>query len=148
MRPGIILLFGLTSFLASALLFTAEPMIGKMVLPMFGGTPAVWNTCLVYFQMILLMGYTLSVAGVGIGRDDEPHLLSPLYLLPMGMLLATACAVAPLRARSERRRPGQRPGRPPVLVARDLGDPAAARRRRDGAARPELVRLDRTSPGA
>jgi hypothetical protein len=91
MRVGIILLFAITSFLASALLFTAEPMIGKMVLPLFGGTPAVWNTCLVYFQMIVLMGYTLSLAGVGIGRGDEPHLLSPLYLLPMGMLLATAC---------------------------------------------------------
>ncbi len=48
------LLFGLTSFLASVLLFSAEPMIGKMVLPLFGGTPAVWNTCLVYFQVILL----------------------------------------------------------------------------------------------
>ena len=32
-------------------------MIGKMVLPVLGGTPAVWNTCLVYFQAILLLGY-------------------------------------------------------------------------------------------
>ena len=52
-------------------------MIGKMVLPMFGGTPAVWNTCLVYFQLILLMGYTLSVAGVGIGRGRRATLSSP-----------------------------------------------------------------------
>ena len=46
MESGIVILFGLTSFLASALLFSVEPMIGKMVLPVFGGTPAVWNTCL------------------------------------------------------------------------------------------------------
>ena len=54
---GIVVLFGLTSFLAAALLFSVQPMIGKMVLPVFGGTPAVWNTCLVYFQVMLLGGY-------------------------------------------------------------------------------------------
>ena len=56
MRRGMVLLFASTTFLASILLFTAEPMIGKMVLPLFGGTPAVWNTCLVYFQLVLLGG--------------------------------------------------------------------------------------------
>ena len=35
-------------------------MIGKMVLPVLGGTPAVWNTCLVYFQVMLLGGYLLA----------------------------------------------------------------------------------------
>ena len=60
MESGIVILFGLTSFLASALLFSVQPMIGKMVLPVFGGTPAVWNTCLVFFQGTLLCGYILS----------------------------------------------------------------------------------------
>jgi len=55
MKSGIVvILFGLTSFLAAVLLFSVEPMIGKMVLPVFGGTPSVWNTCLVYFQVMLL----------------------------------------------------------------------------------------------
>ena len=60
MESGIVILFGLASFLASALLFSVEPMIGKLVLPVFGGTPAVWNTCLVFFQGTLLCGYLLS----------------------------------------------------------------------------------------
>jgi hypothetical protein len=60
---AIVVLFGLTSFLAAALLFSVQPMIGKMALPVLGGTPAVWNTCLVYFQVVLLLGY-LFVHGV------------------------------------------------------------------------------------
>ena len=34
-----------------------QPMIAKMVLPLLGGTPAVWNTCMVFFQATLLLGY-------------------------------------------------------------------------------------------
>ena len=62
MRFGLVVLFGMTSFLAAALLFSVQPMIGKMVLPVFGGTPAVWNTCLVYFQVMLLGGYLFAHA--------------------------------------------------------------------------------------
>ncbi|HEV3007049.1 MAG TPA: fused MFS/spermidine synthase, partial [Pirellulales bacterium] len=50
-------LFSVTLFAASALLFLVEPMIGKMLLPSFGGAPAVWNTCLAFFQAALLAGY-------------------------------------------------------------------------------------------
>ena len=52
-----IYLFGLTIFLSSALLFLVEPMIARMLLPMLGGTPAVWNTCMVFFQATLFAGY-------------------------------------------------------------------------------------------
>jgi spermidine synthase len=52
-----VLLFASTLFLSSALLFLVQPMIAKMVLPMLGGTPAVWNTCMVFFQTTLLFGY-------------------------------------------------------------------------------------------
>src|SRR5262245_11273350 len=51
------LLFGVTIFVSAALLFTVEPMIAKMLLPVLGGTPAVWNTCMVFFQAALLAGY-------------------------------------------------------------------------------------------
>jgi hypothetical protein len=51
------LLFGLTIFVSAALLFSVEPMIAKMLLPVLGGTPAVWNTCMVFFQAALLAGY-------------------------------------------------------------------------------------------
>jgi len=52
-----IILLALTLFLSSSLLFLVQPMIAKMVLPLLGGTPAVWNTCMVFFQATLLAGY-------------------------------------------------------------------------------------------
>ncbi|HKY21880.1 MAG TPA: fused MFS/spermidine synthase [Vicinamibacterales bacterium] len=52
-----VILFAVTLFLSSSLLFIVQPMIAKMVLPLLGGTPAVWNTCMVFFQTTLLVGY-------------------------------------------------------------------------------------------
>jgi hypothetical protein len=49
--------FALTMFVSAALLFLMEPMFAKMVLPLLGGTPAVWSTCLMFFQAVLLGGY-------------------------------------------------------------------------------------------
>ena len=51
------LLFACTLFLSSTLLFLVQPMVAKMILPLLGGTPAVWNTCMVFFQFTLLLGY-------------------------------------------------------------------------------------------
>jgi hypothetical protein len=57
-RGGRILVyFALTLFVSATLLFLVQPMIGKMILPQLGGTPAVWNTCMVFFQAVLLVGY-------------------------------------------------------------------------------------------
>ncbi|MSR55491.1 MAG: hypothetical protein EXS09_19725 [Gemmataceae bacterium] len=53
-------LFGITLFVSATLLFLVQPMVGKMVLPLLGGTPAVWNTCMVFFQALLLAGYYYS----------------------------------------------------------------------------------------
>jgi len=44
-------------FVSALLLFLVQPMVGRMVLPVLGGTPAVWNTCMVFFQTLLLVGY-------------------------------------------------------------------------------------------
>ena len=49
--------FGGTVFLASFLLFLVEPIAGKQLLPVLGGSAAVWITCLVFFQTALLCGY-------------------------------------------------------------------------------------------
>jgi SAM-dependent methyltransferase len=49
--------FGLAIFLNAALLFAVQPMFTKMVLPLLGGSPSVWNTCLLFFQSALLGGY-------------------------------------------------------------------------------------------
>ncbi len=51
------LIFTLTIFISSALLFLVQPMIAKMILPRFGGSPGVWNTSMVFFQGSLLVGY-------------------------------------------------------------------------------------------
>ena len=52
------LLFALTLFSSATLLFLVQPMVGKILLPYLGGTPSVWNTCMVFFQAALLGGYT------------------------------------------------------------------------------------------
>jgi len=54
------LLFASTILLSAFLLFLVQPIIAKQILPWFGGTSAVWTTCLVFFQVLLLAGYTYS----------------------------------------------------------------------------------------
>jgi tRNA A-37 threonylcarbamoyl transferase component Bud32 len=49
--------FALTMFIASGLLFLLQPMVAKVLTPQLGGTPAVWSTCLVFFQLVVLAGY-------------------------------------------------------------------------------------------
>jgi hypothetical protein len=51
------ILFALSIFLSAFLLFQVEPMIGKLILPWFGGTPAVWSTLMLLFQVLLTGGY-------------------------------------------------------------------------------------------
>ena len=55
-------LFAVTLLLSAFLLFCIEPMVAKMLLPLLGGVPAVWSTCLVFFQGALLLGYVFSLA--------------------------------------------------------------------------------------
>src|SRR2546427_5259811 len=50
-------LYAVALFVSAMLLFVVQPMVAKMILPLLGGTPAVWNTCLVFFQATLLVGY-------------------------------------------------------------------------------------------
>ena len=50
-------LFPLTIFLSAFLLFQVQPIMGRFILPWFGGTPAVWSVCLLFFQAMLLAGY-------------------------------------------------------------------------------------------
>ena len=50
-------LFAGTIVISAALLFTIQPLVARMILPRLGGTPATWNTCLLFFQTTLLVGY-------------------------------------------------------------------------------------------
>lgn len=52
--------FAVTIFTGAFLLFQVQPLIGKFILPWFGGTPAVWTTCMLFFQILLLGGYAYS----------------------------------------------------------------------------------------
>ncbi|MEE2887168.1 MAG: fused MFS/spermidine synthase [Planctomycetota bacterium] len=49
--------FLLATFSAATLLFLVQPMIARQLLPTLGGVPAVWNTCMVFFQVVLVLGY-------------------------------------------------------------------------------------------
>jgi len=52
--------YSIVVFLGAFLLFQVQPLIAKVILPWFGGTAAVWNTCMMFFQIVLLLGYLYS----------------------------------------------------------------------------------------
>jgi len=49
--------FAITVFLGALLIFQVQPILGRYILPWFGGGPGVWTTCLLFFQLLLLGGY-------------------------------------------------------------------------------------------
>jgi len=53
--------FALALFTSAALLFWVQPLVAKMLLPLLGGAPSVWNTCMVFFQALLLAGYAYAL---------------------------------------------------------------------------------------
>jgi len=85
-------LFAVTMFVSATLLFLIQPMIAKMILPLLGGTPAVWNTCMVFFQAALLAGYAYAHAmttWLGTRRQVLLHtvlIFLPLVVLPIGLV--------------------------------------------------------------
>ncbi len=54
---SLIILFAGTLFISASLMFVLQPLFGKLLLPLLGGSPAVWNTCMVFYQSILFLGY-------------------------------------------------------------------------------------------
>ena len=83
------ILFALTIFASAFLLFLVQPIIAKQILPWFGGSAAVWTTCLVFFQAALLAGYGYAdfvVRRIPIRRQVLLHvalLAASLLLLPI-----------------------------------------------------------------
>ena len=84
-------LFGTVAFTGAALLFLIEPVVAKMALPRLGGSPAVWNTSLMFFQIVLLVGYGyahLSTQRLGLRAQVTVHavaLAAPLLVLPIAL---------------------------------------------------------------
>jgi SAM-dependent methyltransferase len=84
------ILYAVTIFLSAFLLFQVQPLIARMILPWFGGTAAVWTTCMLFFQLLLLGGYVYSHAYVS--------RLIPARRYVHVVLLAVAAATLPLAA--------------------------------------------------
>ncbi len=86
-----LIVYAITIFLSATLLFLVQPMFARMVLPLLGGAPAVWNTAMVFYQAALLAGYAYAhatTAWLGSRRQVALHaavLLVPLLVLPIGV---------------------------------------------------------------
>lgn len=84
-------LYGVTLFTSAGLLFAVQPMFAKFVLPLFGSTPSVWTTSLLFFQAALLAGYAyvhVATRWLGARRQAALHLvvlLAPLLVLPLAV---------------------------------------------------------------
>ena len=86
--------FGVTIVLSAFLLFQVQPLIGKYILPWFGGGPAVWTTCLLFFQLVLLVGYAYAHWS---SSRLSPRAQSSVHLVLLaGSLLVLPIAPSPL----------------------------------------------------
>ncbi|HTI65939.1 MAG TPA: fused MFS/spermidine synthase [Caulobacteraceae bacterium] len=120
-RAPAVWLFVGAVFVSAALVFLVEPLVGKLLLPVLGGSPAIWNTSLAFFQAALLAGYAYA------------HLLQRLSSVRKQMavhllVLAVAALVLPLRVSTLLGDPWQ--GAPALwlaaVMALSLGPPFAA----------------------
>jgi len=78
----------MTVFTGAFLLFLVQPLIARMVLPLLGGSAQVWNTCMLFFQGVLLLGYAyahLSIQILGAKKQSVVHII----------LLIVACSTLP-----------------------------------------------------
>src|SRR5689334_13072746 len=81
------LLFAVTVFASAALVFLVEPMVAKMVLPLLGGSPSVWNTSMAFFQAALLAGYGYAHLLQRIGPVRRQVLVHGAALVVAGLAL-------------------------------------------------------------
>jgi MFS family permease len=83
--------FAVSVFLSALLLFQIQPIIGKFILPWFGGTPAVWSTVLLFFQVLLTGGYAYAywlIERVGTKRQITLHISLITFVLLLLILLS------------------------------------------------------------
>ncbi|HUU03298.1 MAG TPA: fused MFS/spermidine synthase [Myxococcota bacterium] len=79
--------YRVTIFLSAFLLFLVQPIIGKNILPWFGGSPSVWTTCLLFFQALLLAGYGYAHRLSGASARWQ-------RIIHLGLLAASLCLLA------------------------------------------------------
>src|SRR5262245_59866312 len=85
------LLLATTILLSAFLLFQVQPLISKCILPWFGGSPAVWTTCMLFFQTLLFAGYAYAHFSV---KWLKPKQQAALHL---ALIVAAVAAVIVLR---------------------------------------------------
>jgi hypothetical protein len=83
--------YTVTIFLSAFLLFGVQPMFTKMVMPVLGGTPAVWSVAMVFFQAVLLLGYAYAH---GLTRWLNPKVAAGIHLGLMLVVLAVGLPIA------------------------------------------------------
>jgi hypothetical protein len=87
----LVLIFSGTLLCSAFLMFSIQPLLGKLLLPRLGGSPQVWNTCMVFFQTVLFAGYLhahYSSAYLGLRRQVVAHIAIAclaLLTLPIGL---------------------------------------------------------------
>src|SRR5919198_5160088 len=83
------MIYAATIFLSSFLLFLVQPLIARVILPWFGGSAAVWTTCLLFFQALLLAGYAYA-------HGASSRLLGRRQAVLHTVLLLAAIATLPI----------------------------------------------------
>lgn len=111
-------LFAATILLSAFLLFEVQPMIGKIILPWFGGSASVWSTCLLFFQAALVAGYFYAHCST---RYLKPRQQAVLHIV----LLAVSIALLPILPSPDWKpaHPGDPSGRILLLLAATIGLP-------------------------
>jgi predicted O-methyltransferase YrrM len=113
--------FAAVTFASAALVFLVEPMMARLILPRLGGSPAVWNTSLAFFQAALLVGYAYAHGLQRVGSVRTQTLIH-------GGVLIAAALVLPLRVSAAVGDP--RPDQPILwllaVLALSVGPPFAA----------------------
>ncbi len=81
------IIYAATVFISAFLLFLVQPLLAKFILPWFGGSPGVWTTCLLFFQVLLTAGY--AYAHLLVSRLTEHK----QAMITLGLLLLTLAAL-------------------------------------------------------
>ena len=94
------LIYAITIFTGAFLLFQVEPLLARYILPWFGGTPAVWMSCVLFFQLLLVFGYAYSHAiatCLRIRRQVAIHLslIGACLILMIGLALTWPSPITP-----------------------------------------------------
>jgi len=91
-----LLLLAVPAFTAAWLLFAIEPMMGRLLLPALGGSPATWASCLVAFQALLLAGYAYAYVGARVLSVPGQALLHLLLTSSAALLVFNSRLSAPI----------------------------------------------------